>query len=103
LLTITAGGAAAGCIGDDLHEDRIANARIERNLQADGCEMLVTIEDAQYSPDNASRCAITARQLPSFAEVTIKYHLTGDTGVVRCGFGAHLTLLQIGFEFVDLE
>jgi hypothetical protein len=118
-LTVVAAAVAGGCIGSDdpgepgepgkpvepkvPDEPKVAIAEIEQLLPVDGCDMRVTINDARYAPDSASRELIVAQKLPSIAHVAIKYHLTGDTGVVECGWYTHQTLPEIAFEFVDTE
>jgi hypothetical protein len=121
LMMVTAGVVASGCMGggeaSSMHDRRnprdprdpraepppemTATATIEDTVSADGCSILVTIDGAEYAPDYASRAAIIARRLPSVSTVAIKYHLTGDTGNVWCGFGTHLTLPEIALVFVN--
>jgi hypothetical protein len=79
----------------------IANAIISNGLPVDGCSYPVTIDGVQYAPDPESLAAVQDR-VPAGGElrVRIRYRLTGQTGVVECGFGTSQELPEISFRVV---
>jgi hypothetical protein len=100
---IAAGALAGGCVDGEPRPTMTmtATATIEDTLPVDGCSVLITIGDEQYAPDRASLVAIRASELGAFAEVTIRYHLTGSTGEVECGWRTLLTLPEIALVLID--
>ena len=78
-----------------------AIATISNGLPVDGCSYPVTINGVQYAPDPESIAAIDD-QVPAGGElrVRIRYHLTGETGVVECGFGTSRELPEISFTVI---
>jgi hypothetical protein len=78
---------------------RTATATIANMLPVDGCSYPVTIGGDEYAPDEASLDEI--RDLvPAGGTVTvqIQYRLTGETGLVECGFGTSRELPEISLR-----
>jgi hypothetical protein len=106
---------AGGCVGtaeaqptDQLTEqqgaapDRVTSARaiatITNTLPADGCAYVTTINGVDYAPDPSSQAAAAELMAgSSMLRAVVDYRLTGQTGVVQCGFGFNQELPQVSF------
>jgi hypothetical protein len=95
LLGTTAGAAPT----EESTVRRTATATIANMLPVDGCSYPVTIDGVDYAPDESSLDDI--RDLvPAGGTITaqIQYRLTGETGVVECGFGTSRELPEISLR-----
>jgi hypothetical protein len=93
------GASAAASPTEESTVSRTATATIANMLPVDGCSYPVTINGVEYAPDVASLEDI--RDLvPGGSTITaqIQYRLTGETGVVECGFGTSRELPEISLR-----
>jgi hypothetical protein len=91
--------AAAAPTEESAVRRRTATATIANMLPVDGCSYPVTIHGVEYAPDEASRDDLSDL-VPAGGTITarIQYRLTGDTGVVECGFGTSRELPEISLR-----
>jgi hypothetical protein len=76
-------------------------ATIANMLPVDGCSYPVTIKNHEYAPDTQS--VETFHDLvPAGGTLTaeVEYTLTGQIGVVECGFGATRQLPEISVQIL---
>jgi len=73
-----------------------ATATIANLLPVDGCSFPVTIDGADYAPNDAS-LEVIRDLVPAGRTIRarISYRLTGGTGQVECGFGTTLQVPKI--------
>jgi hypothetical protein len=93
------GATAAAVPTEESAVRRTATATIANMLPVDGCSYPVTVDGVDYAPDEASRDDI--RDLvPAGGTITaqIQYRLTGETGLVECGFGTTRELPEISLR-----
>ena len=78
---------------------RTATATIANLLPVDGCSYPVTIDGVEYAPAEASVDQL-ADLVPAGGTITaqIQYRLTGETGLVACGFGTSRELPEIALR-----
>jgi hypothetical protein len=98
-VTLLGASAAASPTEESAVRRTTVTATIANMLPVDGCSYPVTINGVEYAPDEDSMDDL--RDLvPGGATVTarIRYRLTGETGVVECGFGISRELPEISLR-----